>query len=79
MSRLSLAHYRKRLEETETSQAKGKVIQVVGLLIEGSGEGDFPRKLDPCHIHASRGPGGYVHVGPGPGWVGKPSRRCRPN
>lgn len=39
MSRLSLAHYRKLLEETETSQAKGKVTQVVGLLIEGSGPG----------------------------------------
>ncbi|MFP6871810.1 MAG: FliI/YscN family ATPase [Nitrospinota bacterium] len=39
MSRLSLAHYRERLEETETSRAKGKVNQVVGLLIEGTGPG----------------------------------------
>ncbi len=39
MSHLSLARYRERLESVETSRAKGKVIQVVGLLIEGSGPG----------------------------------------
>ncbi len=39
MSHLSLARYRERLEGVETSRAKGKVIQVVGLLIEGSGPG----------------------------------------
>ncbi|MFC1491139.1 FliI/YscN family ATPase [Nitrospinota bacterium] len=39
MSHLSLAHYRERLKEVETSRAKGKVIQVVGLLIEGTGPG----------------------------------------
>ena len=39
MSHLSLAHYRSRLETVETFKAKGKVVQVVGLLIEGSGPG----------------------------------------
>ncbi len=39
MSHLSLARYRERLESVETSRAKGKVIQVIGLLIEGSGPG----------------------------------------
>ncbi len=39
MSHLSLARYRERLESVETSRAKGKVSQVVGLLIEGSGPG----------------------------------------
>lgn len=39
MSHLSLAHFRSRLESVETFQAKGKVVQVVGLLIEGSGPG----------------------------------------
>ena len=39
MSHLSLAKYRERLDKIETSQAKGKVIQLVGLLIEGTGPG----------------------------------------
>ncbi len=39
MSHLSLADYRSRLEGVETFKAKGKVVQVVGLLIEGSGPG----------------------------------------
>ncbi len=39
MSQVSLAQYRSRLEGIETSRALGKVLQVVGLLIEGSGPG----------------------------------------
>ena len=48
MSHLSLAHYRSRLETVETFKAKGKVVQVVGLLIEGSGPG-LPVGGDMCH------------------------------
>lgn len=39
MSHVSLAKYRERLERMETFQATGKVIQVVGLVIEGTGPG----------------------------------------
>jgi len=36
---VTLTHYLDRLEKVETSRALGKVIQVVGLLVEGSGPG----------------------------------------
>ncbi|MBI2178721.1 MAG: FliI/YscN family ATPase [Candidatus Tectomicrobia bacterium] len=39
MSQVSLTRYMGRLEKVETSRALGKVIQVVGLLVEGSGPG----------------------------------------
>ena len=39
MNRVSLTRYMGRLEKVETSRALGKVIQVVGLLVEGSGPG----------------------------------------
>ncbi|OGL64868.1 MAG: hypothetical protein A3I72_02745 [Candidatus Tectomicrobia bacterium RIFCSPLOWO2_02_FULL_70_19] len=39
MSQVSLSHYMGRLEKVETSRALGKVIQIVGLLVEGSGPG----------------------------------------